>query len=229
MTREFHDSIAAALRNPNLTGALGKFSEAYRISRAKAYEGIDFEALRARIAERKGYAAGHLEELAAEFTRNAEARGAKVFRASTPAEVRDYVLEVARRTGARSVVKSKSMASEEIHLNPHLKEAGIEVRETDLGEWIIQLAGQRPSHMVMPAIHMTKEEVSDLFSKEVNERLSSDIPRLVGVAREQLRGRFLAPISGSPAPTSPSPKPAAWCWSPMKETPGWSLRCRRRT
>ena len=83
------------------------------------------------------------------------------------------------------------MATEEIHLNPYLEAAGIEVGETDLGEWIIQLAGQTPSHMVMPAIHLTKEEVSDLFSKELDERLSSDIPRLVKVARDQLRPRFL--------------------------------------
>ncbi|MFZ2950175.1 MAG: L-lactate dehydrogenase (quinone) large subunit LdhH, partial [Desulfuromonadaceae bacterium] len=81
-------------------------------------------------------------------------------------------------------------------LNPYLEKAGIEVGETDLGEWIIQLAGQTPSHMVMPAIHMTKEEVSDLFSKEVNERLTSDIPRLVKVAREQLRPAFLAADMG---------------------------------
>ena len=93
--------------------------------------------------------------------------------------------------GVKSVVKSKSMASEEIHLNAHLEEAGISTSETDLGEWIIQLAGQTPSHMVMPAIHMTKEEVSDLFSKEVNERLTTDIPKLVKVARKELRTRFL--------------------------------------
>ena len=191
MGSEFRESIHQAVNNANLTGALGKFSEAYKVNRAKAYEGIDFEELRSRIAELKSSAAAHLDELSAEFARNAEARGAKVFRASDPAEVREYILKVARDNGVKTVVKSKSMATEEIHLNPFLEKAGITVGETDLGEWIIQLAGQTPSHMVMPAIHMTKEEVSDLFSKEVNERLSSDIPRLVKVAREQLRPMFL--------------------------------------
>src|SRR5208337_2446189 len=105
---------------------------------------------------------------------NAEARGAKVFKAVTAQEAVDYILKVAKDNNVRTVVKSKSMASEEIHLNRYLEETGVSVRETDLGEWIIQLAGQRPSHMVMPAIHMTKEEVSDLFSREINERLSSD-------------------------------------------------------
>jgi len=189
---DFHESIQAAIANPNLTGALGRFSEAYRVSRAKAYEGIDFEAVRTRIAGLKSYAAAHLEELAAEFTRNAEARGAKVFRASSAQQVNDYVLDLARRNGVAGVVKSKSMASEEIHLNAHLEKAGISVSETDLGEWIVQLAGERPSHMVMPAIHMTKEQVSEVFSKEVNERLSSDIPQLVAVARRELREKFLA-------------------------------------
>ncbi|MBP1729325.1 MAG: hypothetical protein H6Q56_1698 [Deltaproteobacteria bacterium] len=191
MATEFKESIQRAVNNANLTGALGKFSEAYKVNRAKAYEGIDFEELRGRIAELKSYAASHLEELSAEFARNAEARGAKVFRTNDPAKVREYILQVARAHGVNTVVKSKSMATEEIHLNPYLEKAGITVGETDLGEWIIQLAGQTPSHMVMPAIHMTREEVADLFSKEVNERLTSDIPRLVKVARERLRPMFL--------------------------------------
>ncbi len=191
MQQEFKQSIDKALHNANLTGALGKFSEAYKVNRAKAYEGIDFEELRGRIAERKSYAASHLVELSDQFQKNAEAKGAKVFRTNDPAKVREYILKVAKDNGVKTVVKSKSMATEEIHLNSYLEKAGIEVGETDLGEWIIQLAGQTPSHMVMPAIHMTKEEVSDLFSKEVEERLTSDIPRLVKVAREQLRPKFL--------------------------------------
>jgi L-lactate dehydrogenase complex protein LldF len=196
MGTEFKESINKAINNANLTGALGKFSEAYKVNRAKAYEGIDFEELRGRIADLKGYAAAHLDQLSDEFTRNAEAAGATVFRTKDPAKVREYILKVAQDNGVKTVIKSKSMATEEIHLNQYLEKAGIEVGETDLGEWIIQLAGQTPSHMVMPAIHMTKEEVSDLFSKEVNERLTSDIPRLVKVAREKLRPTFLAADMG---------------------------------
>ncbi|MDD2736430.1 MAG: LUD domain-containing protein [Desulfuromonadaceae bacterium] len=196
MGTEFKESITRAVNNANLTGALGKFSEAYKVNRAKAYEGIDFEELRGRIAELKGYAAAHLDELSDQFQKNAEACGATVFRTKDPAKVREYILKIAQENGVKTVIKSKSMATEEIHLNRYLEEAGIEVGETDLGEWIIQLAGQTPSHMVMPAIHMTKEEVSDLFSKEVNERLTSDIPRLVKVARDKLRPTFLAADMG---------------------------------
>jgi iron-sulfur cluster protein len=191
MSTAFKESIHAAVHNANLTGALGRFSEAYRAGRAKAYEGIDFEELRTRIAEVKGSAAAHLDELAEIFTKNAEARGAKVFRTADPQAVNQYILNLARENGVKSVVKSKSMASEEIHLNRRLEEAGIAVSETDLGEWIVQLAGERPSHMVMPAIHMTKEQVAEIFSKEVDERLAADIPALVKLARNELRTKFL--------------------------------------
>ena len=196
MKSDFKQSIDKAINDANLTGALGKFSEAYKVNRARAYEGIDFELLRTVIAERKSYAASNLDLMAAEFTRNAEAAGARVFQTDDPEKVKEYILKVARDNFVKTVVKSKSMATEEIHLNAYLEKAGIEVGETDLGEWIIQLAGQTPSHMVMPAIHMTKEEVSELFSKEVNERLSTDIPRLVEVARKELRSKFLAADMG---------------------------------
>jgi iron-sulfur cluster protein len=196
MTTAFKESIKTALENDNLASTLGRFSEAYKVARTKAYEGIDFEALRNTIAEVKSFAASHQEELAEEFARNAEARGAKVFRANSPEAVKDYILNLCKEKAVRTIVKSKSMATEEIHLNASLQEHGIEVTETDLGEWILQLAGQRPSHMVMPAIHMRKEEVADIFSKEIEERLSSDIPRLVKVARAELREKFLAADMG---------------------------------
>jgi L-lactate dehydrogenase complex protein LldF len=189
---EFERSIETALENPTLSSSLTRFSEAYRASRARAYEGIDFAAVREQIAVRKSYAAAHMEELALRFTQQAEAAGATVFRAKSPEEAREYVLSVARRNSARRIVKSKSMASEEIHLNASLEKAGLEVCETDLGEWIIQLAHQRPSHMVLPAIHLTRNQVAELFSRETHEDLDGDIPRLVAVARRELRARFLS-------------------------------------
>ena len=196
MKAEFKQSILDALANPNLTGALGNFSVAYRAGRAKAYEGIDFEALREEIATVKSSAASHFDELAEQFTRAAEARGTKVFRTSDPAAVRDYVLALAKERGVKRIVKSKSMATEEIHLNKHLQDAGMEVQETDLGEWIIQLAGQTPSHMVMPAIHMTKEEVTTVFNTKVEDGQKPDIPKLVKFARGKLRPMFLAADMG---------------------------------
>jgi iron-sulfur cluster protein len=196
MNPTFKESIRQALDNPNLGGALGRFSEAYRIGRAKAYEGIDIEAVREQIRQVKSSAAGQLDQLGEAFKRNAEARGAKVFRASDPEQVKAYILDLARKHGVRRVVKSKSMASEEIHLNQALEAQGLEVKETDLGEWIIQLAHQTPSHMVMPAIHMTKEEVAEVFSSEVEAGQAPDIPKLVKFARGKLRTAFLGADMG---------------------------------
>jgi L-lactate dehydrogenase complex protein LldF len=188
MKKVFAQSIHNALGNQNLGGILDRWN--YPATRAKAYEGIDFEALRAQIAEIKGRAAGHLDELAEQFTKAAEARGAKVFRANSPQAAKDYILKLCQDKGVKKVVKSKSMASEEIHLNKFLAQNGVHSDETDLGEWIIQLAHQTPSHMVMPALHLTKEEVSGLFSEEIKQPLSNDIQQLVKVARKALREKY---------------------------------------
>jgi iron-sulfur cluster protein len=190
-TSDFRKGVATALGDAQLAGALGRFSEAYVGSRARAYEGIDFERLRDRLVAVKGRAAGKLDELAARFEQEATRAGATVFRTSDPQAVKDYIVGLCRDRGVKRVVKSKSMATEEIHLNAALEREGLRVKETDLGEWIIQLAGQKPSHMVMPAIHLLKEDVAEIFSKEVNERLEADIPRLVAVARRELRQEFL--------------------------------------
>ncbi len=194
MKKELAQSIQKALKRQNLAGILDRWN--YPATRAKAYEGIDFEALRNQIAEIKGSAADHLEELAETFKKAAEARGSKVFRANSPQAVKDYIANLCKEKGVRKIVKSKSMASEEIHLNQHLAKFGIQSDETDLGEWIIQLAHQTPSHMVMPALHLTKEEVADLFSKETRQQQSTDIQQLVKVARKALREKYFAADMG---------------------------------
>jgi iron-sulfur cluster protein len=196
MSREFKQEVSRALHDADLTGALGRFSEAYRGARERAYEGIDFEALRSRIAERKAFAASHIEKLVERFKTNAEARGAKVFVSDDPDAIKAYILQLAQRHGVAKVVKSKSMATEEIHLNPHLERAGLVVKETDCGEWIIQLSRQRPSHMVMPAIHMSRHKVAEIFSREKGEELPADIARLVKVVRHEMRGHFMTAEMG---------------------------------
>lgn len=143
MKTELAQSIHKALKRQNLAGILDRWN--YPATRAKAYEGVDIEALRNQIAEIKGSAAEHLEELAEKFKKSAEARGAKVFRANSPEAVKDYITNLCKEKGVKKIVKSKSMATEEIHLNQHLAEHGIQADETDLGEWIVQLAHQTPS------------------------------------------------------------------------------------
>ncbi|MCL4426662.1 MAG: LUD domain-containing protein [Firmicutes bacterium] len=189
--QEFRGKIKRALQDHVLQEALATFGTSFLESRARAYEGLDFQDLRQKVAAMKDRVVGDLSELADRFAAEAARRGAVVYRARGAAEARRYILELAQRKGARRVVKSKSMASEEIELNQFLEAAGLQVTETDLGEWIIQQLGQRPSHMVMPAIHLTRKEVADLFSRRLGEEVPPDIPRLVKLARQVLRQEFL--------------------------------------
>jgi len=129
----------------------------------------------------------HLETLVA----NIERLGGHVHYAATSEEARTIVVDIARRTGARMAVKSKSMATEEIHLNEALERAGVTPVETDLGEYIIQLAHERPSHIIAPAIHKTKGQVADLFSREFKRRVEADPEVLTKIARGELREKFL--------------------------------------
>lgn len=193
---EFKRKLENALENQVLRGALGRFGDTYIKAREKVYEGYDFEALRSKVAEVKAYAAAHLDEMLDQFEQAATARGAKVYRAKDGDDAKKYIASLAKAQGVKNIVKSKSMASEEIHLNKDLEAAGFDVQETDLGEWIIQLAGQRPSHMVMPAIHMTKEQVADVFTEHLNRLNEPDISALVKTARKELRKKFLAADMG---------------------------------
>ncbi|MDP4158432.1 MAG: LUD domain-containing protein [Bacillota bacterium] len=188
---QFKHKIGEALGNNVLRGALGRFGDAYSIAREKAYEGYNFNLIRENIAEVKSYAASHLDDMLNQFEKEASARGAKVYRATTGEDAKKYILELAKRLGVKRIVKSKSMATEEILLNKTLLAEGMDVQETDLGEWIVQLAGQHPSHMVMPAIHMTKEEVADTFTNHLNRLNEPEISELVKTARVELRKKFL--------------------------------------
>ncbi len=189
--REYKGRIDQVLATPKLQDALHKFGDAYLVSRDKAFTGLDFEALRSEIATMKDGVRENRAELLQQFIQNAEAAGAIVCLAKTAEDANAYIAELAQRKGAKLAVKSKSMASEETHLNVALEKAGTQALETDLGEWIIQLAGQRPSHMVMPAIHMFKEDVAELFSKQTGRQEAAEIPHLVQVAREQLRQGYM--------------------------------------
>lgn len=174
-----------------LRRALKNFAAAYPVARAKAFEGTDFEELRSRIGENKQAGLQRMPDLVGQFTVSAEKSGAQVHFCRTPEDARRVMLDIIRANGADFLVKSKAMTSEEIELNHYLEKNGVRCLETDLGEWIIQLAGERPSHMVMPAIHKNKEEVAELFSKATGSDCPPDIPFLVNKARETLRSGFL--------------------------------------
>lgn len=190
--RNIRTEIKEKLNDDVLRGALGRFAEAYPIAREKAYENVeDIELLRNQVKQMKIETVARIEQIADQFEAEATKRGAKVFRAADGEELKKYLLQLCQEKGVKRIVKSKSMASEEIHLNHALEEAGLHVKETDLGEWIISLAGHKPSHMVMPAIHLNRQQVAKYFSKELKQDIEPDIPFMVQTARENLRSEFL--------------------------------------
>ncbi len=194
-TKEFKKSIDQALGDQRLQNALHNFGDAYVVSRANAFAGYDFEAMRQEIGAMKTAVRENRQELLQQFISQAEAAGSKVYLAKDAADANNYICQLAHKHQATKVVKSKSMVSEETHLNKALKKAGISPLETDLGEWILQLADHRPSHMVMPAIHMFRDQIAALFAKASGEPLTDDINELVRIARRQLRqGYFEAGI-----------------------------------
>ncbi|WP_321369244.1 L-lactate dehydrogenase (quinone) large subunit LdhH [uncultured Desulfuromusa sp.] len=190
-SKDYRRRIDNALATPKLQEALHQFGDAFLLSREKAFSGHDFEELRGNIATMKTGVRENHAQLLQQFIANAEEAGAIVYQAKTAEDANRYIADLAKNKGAKLAVKSKSMVSEETHLSAALEQAGTRALETDLGEWIVQLAGQRPSHMVMPAIHMFKEEVAELFSKETGNQEPAEIEHLVEVARNQLRQSYL--------------------------------------
>ncbi|PLX98257.1 MAG: (Fe-S)-binding protein [Desulfuromonas sp.] len=190
-SQQYRTRVQDALNSPRLQDALHRFADAYVIAREKAFAGKDFEAMRQAVGEMKDEVRDNHRKYIDQFVANAEKAGATVYFAKTAEDANNYIANLAKGQGCKLAVKSKSMASEETHLNVALEKADVETVETDLGEWIIQLAGQRPSHMVMPAIHMFRDEVAELFSKQTGQQEPDDIAHLVEVARQQLRQAYL--------------------------------------
>jgi len=169
-----------------------------RTKRDRAADQVpDWEALRAQASAIKGFALGRLPELWREFETHATQAGAVVHWARNASEHNDIIATLLRDRQIRHVVKSKSMLTEECGLNPHLEAQGIEVIDTDLGERIVQLRNESPSHIVMPAIHLRRGEIGELFSKEMGSPAGLDDPNeLTAIARRDLRDRFLRAEAG---------------------------------
>jgi L-lactate dehydrogenase complex protein LldF len=181
-----------ALRDTFLQEALSiattKFIDLRREAFAEFPQG---EALRDQARAIKEATLQRLDHYLELLIDNVERRGGHVHYATSAEEARGIVLEIARRTGARLAVKSKSMATEEIHLNDALQAAGVTPVETDLGEYIIQLAHERPSHIIAPAIHKTKAQVAELFTRALGREAPPDPEVLTRIARAELREKFL--------------------------------------
>ena len=188
--------IHAALDNSTLARTLGNFCKTYPTRRENSYAGVDFEATREKIREVKTYAADHVDEMIEEFTANCTKRGGVVFHAHSTQEAMEWIRNLVKEKGVKTIVKSKSMASEEIHFNQTLTDDGVLVQETDLGEFIIALEGNTPVHMVMPALHLNKEQVADLFTEYTKEKNEPIISEEVKTARKVMRERFTSADMG---------------------------------
>ena len=188
----FRQRAGSALKDAFLQEALTIATTKFIDLRREAFEDFpEGEALRDRARAIKEATLQRLDHYLEALIANIERLGGHVHYAKTSEEARAIVVDIARRTGARMAVKSKSMATEEIHLNEALEHAGITPVETDLGEYIIQLAHERPSHIIAPAIHKTKGQVADLFGRAFKRRVEADPEVLTKIARDELREKFL--------------------------------------
>jgi iron-sulfur cluster protein len=183
--------IKRALQDRNLQAALKKASGHHYEKVSRTTGELPWAEIKERAQAIRRECVKRLPELMARFREEAEKAGAQTYQASTPEEARRTIEHICREKKARLIVKSKSMVSEEIGLNGYLEKSGFQVVETDLGEWIVQLAGERPSHITAPALHKTKEEVAALLSRRLGRPVPPDIPEMVRLAREELRRAFL--------------------------------------
>lgn len=138
----------------------------------------------------KWEAINHLDQYLTEFSDKLEARGTKVFWASDGDRARDYIVDLVRSKNARRIIKSKTMTSEEIHLNNALESAGFEVAESDLGEYIVQLRNEPPYHLVFPAMHLTRGQISDIFQEKLGSEATDSPEELTMIARGVMREKY---------------------------------------
>ena len=189
----FKENARTALADVQLRGALKNATSLFGERRKEAAASLpNWEDLRSQVRAIKDEVLLHLDLYLEEFVANAESRGAKVHWARDAAEANSIICGLATERAARIVVKSKSMTTEETHLNDALEAAGMQVVETDLGEYIIQLANEPPSHIIAPAIHKTRRQIGELFTAELGMTPTDDVDQMTSTARMKLRDRFAA-------------------------------------
>ncbi|HZT47280.1 MAG TPA: LutB/LldF family L-lactate oxidation iron-sulfur protein [Hyphomicrobiaceae bacterium] len=193
----FKANARAALADAQLQRALSEVAPGLAARRSAARAGLpEFEALRERGRAIKDHTLAHLDLYLEEFERKATEAGSRVHFAPTAEDARQIIAAICREAGARIVTKGKSMISEEVGLNAHLEGAGLEVVETDLGEYLIQIRGETPSHIIAPAIHLTQDQVEADFRRLHKglrkDRVLIEPTQLVAEARQILRDKFLS-------------------------------------
>ena len=193
-TRRFIEASTLSIKDPQLQGALRRLGTGFDADRQKAIHEVTPEAWeewREQARKIKVHTLDHLDYYLEMLHDSVTKAGGQVHYAADAAQANDIVASLARSRGVRVAIKSKSMVSEELELNPVLESLGVEVYETDLGEYIIQLAEETPSHLIVPALHKTKEDVARLFTEKLGLPHMDDIEELARAARQVLRQKFL--------------------------------------
>ncbi len=188
--RKEKQRIKAALKNENLQKALKKTSARHFENYQKTKSDIPWQEYKEKARAIRQECVKILPQLIQKFSEEATKAGALVYQASTPEQALSQIEKILEGKKAKLIVKSKSMVSEEIGLNEYLEKRGYKVVETDLGEWIIQLAKERPSHITAPALHKTKEEVAEILSRHLQRPVPAETKEIVRIAREEMRKHF---------------------------------------
>ena len=193
----FRANAARAIKDAPLRSAMRQAADTFGTKRADAFAPVaDLEALRDKASAIRLQVLDRLQEYVDTFASQATKAGATVHRARDAGSAREIIAKILKDRNARTVVKGKSMVSEEIHLNAHLEKQGMEALETDLGEYIIQLVGETPSHIIVPAIHKNRQQVGRLFADKLGVEYTEDPQALTKIARKALREKFLAADAG---------------------------------
>lgn len=190
----FYDRVEEALHDTQLRRAVEATTTRFVDGRLRLMAALpESEALRDHARRLRAHTLAHLDRYLAQFAQAVEQQGGHVFWAATAEEATGYVAALARSREVKTAVKSKSMVSEELEINHVLEAAGVRVVETDLGEFIVQLAGEKPSHIIAPAIHKSRHDVARLFREKLNAAEADlvDVPNMTALARRTLRADFL--------------------------------------
>lgn len=196
LSHQFGTNVQKALGDATLQNALRRAKSGFVLKRSKAVAALpEFEQIRAAARAIKDHTLAHLDHYLEKFEAQVTANGGKVHWAETPEDLARIVTEIAQASGGRKVLKGKSMIGEEAAINEALGEAGFEAIETDLGEYIVQLADEPPSHIIAPAIHKTREQIGALFRESHHDSKlgpkQNEVADLVTEARRVLRGHFI--------------------------------------
>jgi L-lactate dehydrogenase complex protein LldF len=190
---DFRGATTQALADAPLQAALVRLTGTLMAGNRRGYAALEgSDRLRDHAKRIKEHTLAHLDAYLEQLEGSVHKLGGHVHWASGAAEARQIVVDIARRANCKRAVKAKSMTSEEIHLNPALQAAGVEVTETDFGEFILQLAGERPSHLVAPAVHHTRESIARVLSRHLGVELPDDARTLALTGRRVLREEFRA-------------------------------------